>query len=618
MNKNAFCACALGISLSLIVVAIVLGIRARRSELKKTEMSGDRRALTAFQVFLLCFFFAAVAIFFPIYYVDYLEAETGVARVIKAILLSAQNVLRLITLNGEFDNVRDFLADTSINAVLGGVYSFYAAVIVIAAPLLTAGFVLSFFRNVSATFRYSIRPCRELYVMSELNERSLAVAKNVLREKTRGRLVIFADVFEDGGERNTELIFSARQLGAICVKKDVTDIGLKYAGKCMRKIYLFGDDEDENLRQALKLINRHRGTKYDNKNMEFYVFSRTAESGALLDSVDKGNMRVRRVNESFNLALTEMQAHSLFATAKEKKIRIAIVGLGGYGMQFLKMICCLGQMPEHSVELHVFDREDAAGRLKAAAPELSAFNGKKIEGDAEYSIVFHNNIDVKSVGFIEEFSAVGEYTGVYVTLGEDELNIETAMHVRTMIKRFSPDANTPIYAIVYDPAKAEIVANGGLRNHEGKEYGITFIGSLSESFSLKNIERQELEESGKTLHTDWARKNEGKEDEEVTKQKVAQAEKMFDLYEYHRKSSMVQAVYRDLRGGLGYRKQDENTPDGEKNNDSLRRYEHRRWNTYMRGEGYIYGEKKDHIAKTHPLLVPFDDLPEEEKKKDDF
>ena len=609
MDLNIACAVALGVSFFLIVFAIGVGVAMHRAELKNTGLEGRRRILTPFQVFILCFFFAAVTIFFPIYYVDYLAAETGFLKAVKAFLLAVQNVLRLITLNGEFHNVRDFLGDPSrINAVLAECYSIYAAVIFVAAPLLTAGFVLSFFRNASAMLRYSLRPCRELYVMSELNDGSLALAKNILGKRKRGQLVIFADVFEDGGEQNSELIFSARRMGAICVKKDVTDLGLKYARRCRRKVYLIGKDEDENIGQALKLINRHRGTKYDRNDLEFYVFSQTSESEALLDSVDNGNMRVRRVNESYGLALTEMQTHPIFAGAEEKRICVAIVGFGGYGMQFLKTICCLGQMPGYCVELHVFDKEDAEGRLKAIAPELLSFNGKKIEGEAEYSIVFHNHVDVRSLKFIEEFSSVKEYTGIYVALGEDELNIETALRLRTAVKRGTSAAELPIYAVVYDPMKAEIVANGGLKNMEGEDYGITFIGSLQETFSPKNIEQREPEEKAAVLHMQWA---------ETEAEKIV-ARKKFEQYEYYRRSSMMQAIYRDLRTMLGYERESDETAEGRAHNDMLRLYEHRRWNTYMRGEGYIYGKEKDHIAKTHPLLISFNDLPEEEKKKDDF
>jgi hypothetical protein len=42
-------------------------------------------------------------------------------------------------------------------------------------------------------------------------------------------------------------------------------------------------------------------------------------------------------------------------------------------------------------------------------------------------------------------------------------------------------------------------------------------------------------------------------------------------------------------------------------------------NNWMAGKiagGWVYGEAKDPVAKTHPCMVPFDQLPEWQQKKD--
>lgn len=46
--------------------------------------------------------------------------------------------------------------------------------------------------------------------------------------------------------------------------------------------------------------------------------------------------------------------------------------------------------------------------------------------------------------------------------------------------------------------------------------------------------------------------------------------------------------------------------------------EHERWNDSKRMQGYTYapGNKKDEVPKTHPCLLPWSDLPENEKEKD--
>jgi hypothetical protein len=55
----------------------------------------------------------------------------------------------------------------------------------------------------------------------------------------------------------------------------------------------------------------------------------------------------------------------------------------------------------------------------------------------------------------------------------------------------------------------------------------------------------------------------------------------------------------------------------EHDKNALRVLEHRRWNAYMRTEGYVYAETRNNLAKTHPCLVKFDELPLKEQEKDD-
>ena len=53
----------------------------------------------------------------------------------------------------------------------------------------------------------------------------------------------------------------------------------------------------------------------------------------------------------------------------------------------------------------------------------------------------------------------------------------------------------------------------------------------------------------------------------------------------------------------------------------LEQLEHRRWNAYMRSEGYVFSgstapESRNDLAKLHHDLVPFELLSQEEKQKD--
>jgi hypothetical protein len=43
---------------------------------------------------------------------------------------------------------------------------------------------------------------------------------------------------------------------------------------------------------------------------------------------------------------------------------------------------------------------------------------------------------------------------------------------------------------------------------------------------------------------------------------------------------------------------------------------HESWLAFKREHGWVYGAEKDPEAKTHPCLVPYDDLPQEQRDKD--
>lgn len=44
--------------------------------------------------------------------------------------------------------------------------------------------------------------------------------------------------------------------------------------------------------------------------------------------------------------------------------------------------------------------------------------------------------------------------------------------------------------------------------------------------------------------------------------------------------------------------------------------QHEAWMDAKVRDGWIYGPEKDPVAKTHPCLVPFNDLPEHQQMKD--
>lgn len=592
-----------------VAAAIAIGAAVHKASRKQRESEKHRPSITPFHVFLIGFFVAAVIVFFPIEL--NISASSGFAAGIKSLLLSVLDTMQIFFLNGSFDK-----AETA-TAGFGGIgtaYTVIASVLHVVAPVLTFGFILSFFRESIAMLKYKLHPFSDVYILSELNEGSIELARDILSERGKcRRQVVFTDVFEKDDEAIFELVAEAKRLGAICLKKDITELGLKRA-RINRKLFFIGNNEDENIRQALTMINRCRETpRYNNYNTQFFVFASTAESEALLDAADNGAMKVRRINERHNLVLHTLYEHSVFDTAIEKKgvkhINAVIVGLGTYGTELLKILCWLCQMPGYELTVHVFDKTNGEDKIKTIAPELWAKNKKRVNGEPYYNIDFRNNVDISSSAFADNISALDDVTTAFVTLGTDEQNIETAMRLRTLFARKNITAVKPfppIYTVVYSALKNKTVSrNGGLMgiDESGEGYDIEFIGNISTRYSMHVIEQAELEKAGMECHMRWAAETNRLE-------KIAQYEK----YEYYRKSSIAESVHSYYMRKLGAFKTDEN---GNPTRETAV-YEHNRWSAYMRTNGYIGNKQnvKNHIGKTHYDLVPYDEMPEHEQIKD--
>ena len=595
---------------------ILSEIRKRLSR-EKEEDKLNKPLFNPYQILLGGFFISTVLIFIPANYFNVIDEQITGLRVIKSILISVVNTIKVFLADSDYSELvqSTFGALTDKGEIVRSIYSVYAAVIHVAGPIFTASFILSFFKETMSLIRLRLHKKREyVYIMSELNTRSLALAKDIMSDKNiprRKKLIIFTDVFEKDDDRVHELIENAKHLGALCVKKDITGINLKYMAKDKyRKLYFLSENEEKNIKQALKMIQNATANECtDVYETELYVFAITIESEALLDSIDKKHIKVRRINENKNLVYKTMHDYPIYNDAKNGALNIAIVGLGGYGTELLKTICQLGQVKDYCVNVHAFENGEGEDKIKFVAPELVEYSHKNTVGNSVYGIDFYDNIDVTKTEFFEKLSSIDSLSSVYVTLGDDELNIQTAMRIRSCLARKNPNGeNIPIYAVVFSKVKTDMLGNGmGLRTTNREEFKITFIGSLTDLCNLETIEQRTNEPIARSGHMYWSDFYDGVYgtiDEKSRRKNI----ESFEKYEYYRKSSLAQAVFYRILNKAKI------TPSS----DSIGIYEHARWNVFMRSEGFVLGDKRDFVKKTHNELVDFEKLPPLEKEKDLF
>ncbi|MBQ0125326.1 MAG: hypothetical protein KBS59_03265 [Clostridiales bacterium] len=574
--------------------------------ISNTPAAKSKRLVTPFNILFAGLYASTLFLHIPM-----LASECGGAsfRVLKTVLFSAHRAIQVFTANVDMSYITENFSGSAEH--IGGAYSAVLSVIYLLAPIFTFGFLISFFINASAHIRFFFQKGKDLYVFSELNEKSAALAADIRKNHPKCA-VVFADASDRGDDVQGELADMAKGIGAIVFKKDILSVNLKRS--CFSKnLYLFaiGADESENVRQSLKLINMYGNMK----NAHLYVFSTSTESDLLLSHNRGIPMKIRRVNEVRSLIdrVLYEKGIQLFQNAAPdagnvKKIHAVIVGLGSYGTEMLKALTWYCQMDGYRVEIDAFDKDESAGeRFAARCPELMSeqYNGVYVAGEAEYTIRIHSGVDVGTQTFFNSVSGMNDVTYAFIALGSDEADIKAAANMRMLFERSK--IKPVIHSVIINSEKAETLKN--IRNFKGQPYCIECIGDVESSCSEKVIIDSDLENAAFLVHKGYCGGDTQKESE-------------FWEYEYNYNSSVSSAIHADAceKCGIpGSEKSENMWTDEEKAIHEV--LEHRRWNAYMRAEGYIYSGSHDQssrndLAKMHPDLVDFESLSEEKKRAD--
>lgn len=584
-------ACLIG-SAACLVLAVLIWLMINRSRLKEKH---SLKLIHALFAGVAC---AAMVMFWPVHWTG---GELGGWR---ALLLSVFNAVQVMAAGCEFGVVEPGLVFCP--EWLNPAYQVWIAFLFALGPILTFGFVLSFFHNIWASLLYYRAWFRDAYIFSELNVRSLTLARDI-RKHHKKAAIVFADVFEENEETSYELLEGAHRIGAVTFKKDILTAPFRHhAKKKPISFFTIGENETENLNQSIRLIEQYR----KRGGTHLYVFSKKIESELLLTATDKGGVKVRRINEVQSLVNRTLyeEGHLLFEGAREnedgeKTISAVVVGMGALGTEMVKALAWYGQMDGYRLKIHAFDKDRLAkDRFAARAPELISpvYNGVEIPGEARYTIRIHSHMDATTASFAEAVSQITDATFVFVALGDDDANIEAAISLRMQFERMG--IHPVIQAAVYHSEHREALAR--IRNYRGQPYDVTFVGDVESSYTEAVILDSELEEEALERHLKW-----GKEEE-------------FWSYEYNYRSSVASAIHLRARIACGIPGADK--PESEMTpaeREGIERLEHRRWNAYMRAEGYVFSGSKDKasrndLAKMHHDLVDYAALSEEEKRKD--
>ena len=299
--------------------------------------------------------------------------------------------------------------------------------------------------------------------------------------------------------------------------------------------------------------------------------------------------------------------HNAIEVGKDERLISALVlGTGGQGGEMIRALSWFCQMEDRDVKYRVrinaFDRDKKAKeKFAATCPELmdEKYNGILVNGEAQYFIDVHSDIDIDTTDFKDKVKKLGPISYVFISLGTDELNVKAAVTLRTLFEQLHQ--KPIIQAVVYDSKTKKALM--GARNAFGCSYDIDFVGDRDTLYSTEVVLGSELEDAAIEIH-----------------QRYGSPMHSFWSHEYNYNSSMASAIHEATRVKLGIFGAGK-TELTDEERDFIEVLEHRRWNAYMRSEGWVFSGSKEkdsrnNLGKMHHNLVCFDDLSDEDKRKD--
>ena len=568
---------------------------------------------------------ATSILLYPLYLSSY-SGMISVEEYIKTGIISVQHAIQFFAFNGYSDTTTLIEQIADLDPYTKNLYTALETILCLVMPTLTVGVILSFFNDITSYLRYIFFFHANTYVFSELNEKSLALAKSIsdfyikkyIRKKNKFKksqkaLIVFTDINTTKDNGQLDLIEKAQNINSILLSKDINSYKYRNRYFSIRKVsfYLISDNEEKKIHQAKTLLDN-----YDiSEQVELRLFSDSIRSELFRAAKDVQKMKFIRVNDIQTLIYHNFYAHGirLFQNAREinsseKLISVIIIGLGKYGMETLKALTWFCQMTGYSLKINAFEiDENAETNFIAACPELQSRNlyGQYIPGEARYDIKIHAGVNIHGTEFVKTLYQINDATYIFIGLGNDELNLSTAINIRMHTERIhytgdyhKPDIETVIYNSHLhemisekwnsDTDDQESIRDKDVSNFKGHPYRVHTFGDLDHFYSVDTLLDSKLEKTALNSHC----AHYPKED--------------FWKYEYNYRSSLARALHEKMRQTMGL-----DSPE----------LEHKRWNAYMRSEGYQYSGNPERITrndlgKLHNDLIPFFSLDEKEREKD--
>jgi hypothetical protein len=452
------------------------------------------------------------------------------------LLNSLVNTLQTFSLDASYTETitagKDLFIELNYNC-LAFWYGIFVVMINICAPVLGGAVLLGILINSFPHFRLLLNQFRETYVFSELNQKAVVFAEDIIehaREERKKKkiwgiftilpLIVFTDAYVDEqDEMSSEFHERAKALGAICVKDDLLQLKFKHAKKLW---YILIDENSIDNIHALTTLATEKTQRWKPECARIYVFSQNNEADSILKKLyqenDKkiGKVVIKVVREyttmAYNLLMETPLYEPLLTKYKpgysgEKELVVTIIGSGQIGTEiFLGTYWC-GQLLDCKLKINVISNEAEKFKEKInyinpdilksgiANDEILRIFPKQEKYAPPYAYFKFLNVDAETGELSDVLYKYANGRTILssdyfvIALGTDELNMNVAAEIRRKVEREQLTGriiNSPVIAYsVYD-SNTNAVVNDLYKRQDKKIY-LKAFASLKDIYSYKNI-----------------------------------------------------------------------------------------------------------------------------------
>lgn len=433
------------------------------------------------------------------------------------------------------ENIKILLRDVFVasDSVISG-YSIIASIMAFCAPITGATILFELLSNFFPKIKFwALRYCafKKKYYFSELNERSLALAKSINKSaKFIQPAIIFTDTYADKTQENTtELLAEAKRIGAVCLRDDITH--LKKRGWNKKKFFLIDDNEVKNLQTLTNLTDKFNYKSL--KGTEVYLFCQDLIYADVEKQVRKKTEKEYGYGENKitiipvrcyrNLITNMLEKTPLYEpvvhlvnrdkTDERTKLNVTILGFGDIGKEMFLTTYWMGQMLNCELNINVISKESEEefwGKIDYINPEIRRSTQEKDEilrvykhkdeFSDPYCKVKYFSCDIQSKEFrklLEGEDGRNTLLSTHyflVSLGSDQANLSVANTLKKYIGKHHIEHKeradkTIINYVVYNADLSSTLNNNPFVCSYSKKPDIYMqaVGGVEQNYTASNI-----------------------------------------------------------------------------------------------------------------------------------